>query len=73
MNETLAKVKIAEDAKKGDGDKKKPPTMRKKSIKKKKMTDEEIMDALSKLFGNIWWFIQIISISQLQMVVRAEE
>lgn len=53
VDETTAKLgKVAIDAPKGSGDKhhnkdKPGPTMRKKSMKKKKMTDEEILAALS--------------------------
>ena len=43
----LNKVKIDPGAKKKDGTGR--PTMRKKSVRKKKLTDEEIMTALSKL------------------------
>jgi len=45
-----AKVSIDDSAKKTDGTKK--PTMRKKSMKRRKMTDEEIMTSLKRLVTN---------------------
>ena len=58
VDETTAKLgKVAIDAPKGSGDKhhhnkdKPGPTMRKRSMKKKKMTDEEILAALSQYYS----------------------
>ncbi|KAK2152307.1 hypothetical protein LSH36_332g02032 [Paralvinella palmiformis] len=46
----VAAVQISDSAKKTEaGESAKNPTMRKKSMKRKKMTDQEIMDALQKL------------------------
>jgi len=43
----VAAVQISDSAKKTEaGESAKNPTMRKKSMKRKKMTDQEIMDAL---------------------------
>lgn len=47
--EKTSKVKMDDGAKKTDGGIVKKPTMRKKSMKRKKMTDDEIMAALKKL------------------------